>query len=237
MIIRRSEINRAREITEDRWALTLARKTQGAHQQHAFFILEGIENEQAVVRFMDLVGNSLLPNINKAHIRIVEIFEADEAALAAKALVFRCDRQMMDLRENESIAYVQWPITRQNAFRLINAITRDKEMPPLFNIIGKNSLLTASSAHSSSKDRGHNCFTFAKAKIEELDVPTIKISCDNTAYYMEHIAGITSLTLKNTNNSTSYCPYFAKVAVVGFGLLAAGYFSMEEIRHRYNMTP
>jgi len=50
-------------------------------------------------------------------------------------------------------------------------------------------------------------------------------------------AGITSLTLKNTNNSTSYCPYFAKVAVVGFGLLAAGYFSMEEIRHRYNMTP
>lgn len=236
MRTRNSEINKAYEIIESKWVLTLTRKTQGAHPQHAFFILEGIEDEQAVVWFMDLVGPGMaayLPNIKDANVRIETFKEPSEDDLKIKPLVYRCGRKMMDLRERDTIAPLHWAISKEDAGRLIEAITKDKKNPPVFNIFGKESLITASSAQSSSKERGHNCFTYAKEKIRDLDVSMIKIECDSMAYCMEHIAGITSLTLKSTNNSASYCPYFtAKTithglkVVAGVGVLTAGIYRL-----------
>lgn len=218
---RSSEIDKSYKIHEEQWVLTLARKTKGAHPQHAFLILEGIKNAQAVIYFMDLVGPKLapfLPNIKDARIR-VECFTANSKnELTDAPLLFRCQEKMMDLREGDDISSLTRYITSENAEKLIKSIREDQENPPIFNIFGESSLLTGSSAYSSSRERGHNCFTYAKEKIENLG---IEIGSNESTYYINSIAAITSFTLKGPAKPSSYCPYFAMTTVGLLGLAVA----------------
>lgn len=202
---RLSEVDENFEIDEDSWVLTLARKPHSAHPQHAFFILEGIEDGKASIWFMDLVGPGLapkLPNILDAHIRIENIQDGSEDELKRNPLLYRCQRIMMDLQGGETIMSRTWNIEKEDADRLIDAMKQDKLNPPVFNIFGKNSIITGSSASSSSKERGHNCFTYCREKIENLNVSIIRIESDEKAYCIDHIAGISSTTLNKPKTLT-----------------------------------
>ena len=237
---RLSEVDSAHKITNDWWVLTLARKNSNVFQQHAFFMLEGIENEKAVIWFMDFRGNPLKPNIKPGHTVVEKIIADTEDDLLKTPLIFRSEergekKKMMDLKEGDSITCKIWPIKKEEALKLVGSIVRDKERgphQPIFCIFGKGSLLTGSSAYSSNKERGHNCFTYAKKKIEELKSTTVKIEPNPNAYYIEMLAEVTSLTLtrpvtlnpKNVEINTSfttYCPYFSKKAVIGLATIAA----------------
>jgi hypothetical protein len=222
---RLSEINQTYKIISDNWVLSLARKLEGAHQQHAFFILEGIEDNKAVIWFMDLVGNPLLPNLQNAKIRIYTFSAESHNELKTTPLLYRCTRKMMDLTPNEQIACKTWYIAKEDAVNLISDIKKDKDNPPKFNILGEGSLLTGSSAYSSSTDRGHNCFTYAKEKINNLNCESVKLTCENTAYCVSHVADITSLTLKSTTQTSGCLPCFSKLVLTGgavLGLVALG---------------
>src|ERR1700687_4568262 len=98
MKMRNSEINKTYEINEDKWALSLVRMTQGTHQQHAFFVLEGIQNGKAVTWFMDLVGPGMsvfLPNITNSKVRVEEFSAESEIDLKNSPLLYRCKKRMM----------------------------------------------------------------------------------------------------------------------------------------------
>ena len=232
MKIRKSEIDRVNEINEEQWVLTLARKTCGVHQQHAFFILEGIIDEKATIWFMDLVGTPLLPNLSQAKIRIRNFYASSEEELSQSPLLYRCSikekgmyAEMMDLKAGDSIVRANnksWLIDKKNALMLVKNIEGDCLDPPIFNIFGKSSKLTGSSAASSSKERGHNCFTYAKEKITELRMQAIKIEENKIAYYMDQFVALTSLTLRNNQHQPFYsncCTLFAGGAVL-IGTLA-----------------
>lgn len=212
---RASEIDKTYVINANRWVLTMARKTNGSHQQHTFLIVEGIQYEKAVIWFMDLVGPGMsvwLPNVMDAHIRIEPFIANSKAEMKEESLLFRCKKRMMDLKTGDKIAQQHWFIDQVDALKLIDAITKDKERPPVFNILGKDSVITGSSAKSSSKEKGHNCFTYAKEKINDLNVLEIKIVSDRSAYYIEQVVGISSLTLKGEKkNSALYCPSYKKI--------------------------
>jgi len=245
MRTRNSEVNSSYQINEDKWVLTLTRKTtKGSHKQHAFFILEGIENRKAITYFMDLVGPKrefavLLPNIKDSKIRVESLTANTRKELDENPLLYRCKTKMMDLKPYDELALLPpWLIDKEDAQRLIDVISNDQKNPPVFNIFGESSVFTGSSAKLSSKERGHNCFTYAKEKIEELNVPDIKIECDKTTYYIDKVVGISSFTLKpiakpaTSSGSclTSRCALFSTLAVVGAGVAI-------EAARRYYFTP
>ncbi len=214
-----SEIDETHVIDENKWVLTMARKTTGSHQQHTFLIVEGIQNDQAVTWFMDLVGpgmSVLLPNILDSRIRMEHYQEQSEAELKSNPMIYRCDKRMMDLRPQDGIAEQHWYIDQEDALRLIQSINKDKEHPPVFNILGIKSVITSASAQSSSKEKGHNCFTYAREKIVSLKLPQIVIDCDNSAYYIEQVAGVSSLTLRDKRqNPRVFCPNYKTILAAG----------------------
>lgn len=221
----KSEIDTAYEINEDKWVLTLARKAQGVHTQHAFFILEGIIDKDArSIWFMDLIGNPLMPNIKNARIRIKSYSASvDDESEGQKKLIHCCEdsKNMMSIKPGDEIVYKMWHINKRDAQRLISAIEKDQKKPPIFNIFGKNSIFAGSSAVASSKEKGHNCFTYAKAKIQELDIPSIKLNTNLVAYCMEHVADMTSLTLPQPQGSTLFWKLAVGVSLAAVAGLAA----------------
>lgn len=235
---RKSEIDKTYVIDENKWVLTMARKTTGSHTQHTFLIVEGIQDGNAVVWFMDLVGpgmSVMLPNLQSSRIRIESFSAQTEAELKRDPLLFRCERRMMDVRHNDTIAEQHWYIDRESALKLIGNITSDQNSPPIFNIIGKESFITGSSAKSSSKERGHNCFTYAREKIADLNIPEITVQCDRYAHCLDQIASVSSLTLKDPNRGgVSYCPGYK--AFLAFGATVTAGVVLEAARRYYN-TP
>ena len=247
MKTRESEIDKAHKITEQKWVLTMARKSNGSHPQHAFLIVEGIENDKAVTWFMDFVGHGIapdlvLPNVLNGQIRIQPgtPFTAEtEGELERSPLIYRCKARMMDLHQDDIICSLSWPIDKEDAIRLIKNIRDEQHQPPVFNIFGKDSLLAAGSAASSSKAKGHNCFTYAKEKINGLHVQHIKVGGDASDYCLDRIACITSLTLKDPRKRTPYCPYFTRRAACITSLAIAGIGLAIEVarRHYSNAKP
>lgn len=232
METRDSELDKTYKIDANKWVLTMARKPVGAHPQHAFLILEGVKGGKAVIWFMDPIGPGMsdkLPNIKKSHIRIKDFSAASSVELDRSPLLYRCSdlrtdgsgkkiAEMMDLKQGDSIARQTWSINPEDGETLIRNIEKDQQNPPLFSIFGEKSILAGSSACSSSTNRGHNCFTYAKEKINQLNNTDIQIRCDASAYCIERIIGITSLTLKTGKELNSYCPYFSNKALTLTGL-------------------
>ena len=68
-------------------------------------------------------------------------------------------------------------IPERTAQTLIENIKSREKNPPKYNILG-NSALAASSAKSSRKPTGHNCFTFARMMLRDLNDAYIKVPGD-----------------------------------------------------------
>lgn len=227
---------KAIQSLKKKWVLSLARKTTGSHQEHAFFILEGIQDGKACIWFMDFVGNPLIPNLIKGKVRIKPDKNKDESLsyqaitieeLKKSPLIYRCPLKMMDLKPGQQIAKQIWSVSQQDAVQLIQAMEYDKLNPPNFNILGRNSIFNRGSAITSSTEAGYNCFTYAKKKITDLDSPNIKIESNTLADWAKYFASPTSLTIGGSSSLLTFCFWATTAAVaivtpmVAYGIKAA----------------
>lgn len=160
---RRSEVDSNHVITDQSWAISLARLPDFS-SEHAFLVIEGITGEQAQTCFADFVADksalfqdSLTPNGSKM------------------GLLYRCNYQLMNVKAGDKLLSNTWIIDKDKALSLIREVKAMK--PPKYNILG-DTMLSLSSAKSSSNETGHNCFTFAKMVLRNLNEPTIRVRED-----------------------------------------------------------
>lgn len=200
METRKSEINTTFVIKKEEWVISLVRKADSL-SQHAFLVLEAIEQGKATIYFMDFIGRNWttsLPNSDIGSVRYKSYSEPQD-----KPLIFCCESKMMDLKQGSSISSRSWYINSDDALLLLQSIQaeRGKEFP--FNILGKQSILTASSATSSSKESGHNCFTWAREKLHSVKDDSIKVQGSNAVEFFNKIVAITGLNVTDVSYLTS----------------------------------
>ena len=131
--VKYSEVDPTRPIMNNMWVVSLVRKTEGVHREHAFLILEGRENETSKIWFIDFVGpnfegaglRAYVPGLEPGKIRV----EVNEGDLSDK-LLFSCRRNMMDIHKGDGISYLSWNIPKSNAMELVDNIVRAKDSPP-----------------------------------------------------------------------------------------------------------
>ncbi len=165
-----SAIDSSRPILDNVWVISLVRKPDDVHAEHAFLILEGKQGNRSKIWFMDFIGKSVLPGMGDGRIRI----HADEGNLNEE-LLFCCNSRMMDIRRGDRLLYASWNISSDKGKQLITAVTQAKSKPPKFNILGQQSLLAIGTGASSSKATGHNCFTWAKEQLRNLNDSHIQL--------------------------------------------------------------
>lgn len=225
---RKSQINETYIIREDKWVISLARKDNvisGIWTQHAFLVLEGIENGKPTIYFMDFVGEHWelsLPNSEIGRVRFVEINgeEVDNCNPSKNNLIFQCKSKMMNIITSDKIASKQWFINKDDALRLIHNVKSEKnfEKKYPFSILGKQSVLTGSSAESSNKVRGHNCFTWAKEKLKAAD---IEVKGSDTVEWINNYACITGFTVNSPSWISSYSIFNTKCATATAVIIGA----------------
>lgn len=168
---RYSEVDPSRIITDGHWLISLVRKPDGAHSEHAFLILEGKESNIARIWFMDFVGEPMLPGINDGKIRL----EHFEGALGDK-LLLSCKLRMMDITRGSRLLFCSWAVPSEAALQLVRSVKGRQLAPPKFNILGCSSVFASSTAGSSSKSVGHNCYTWAREQLNNLEQSHIIMS-------------------------------------------------------------
>ena len=182
-VIKRSEIDSTYSVTDEFWAISLVRLPDSSHVQHAFLVLEGQTDNKSMIWFADFVAknwlNAFSPGLREGKVRI-DYHELEGVANSSSKLLFLCKKEMMEIRQSDRLLYSTWRISESTAKTLIQNIETQKEKPPKYNMIG-NTALAASSATLSSNDTGHNCFTFARMMLHDLNDETIHIPQDKLA--------------------------------------------------------
>ena len=206
---KRCEVDRTRIITNDYWAVSLVRLPHSSNDEHAFLVLEGIKGNKSMIWFADFVANSLdllLPGIRGGKVRI-DYHESEGIAGSSNKLLIQCHKKLMQVREGDRWLNKTWHIRKDTAQMLINNIEDQKKDPPKYNILG-DSMVAASSATSSSNATGHNCFTFAKMMLNDLDDEYIKVPQDTLE---DWICSVTSRYLVDNqmNNKLSLSWWYA----------------------------
>ena len=176
----RSEIDRSRIITNEYWAISLVRLPDTLHCEHAFLVLEGKTEEKSMIWFADFVANDATalfsPEIQDGRVRI-EYHDSEEMVSSPGELLYLCRKEMMEIAEDSSLVYSTWPISEPNAQKLINNLEMQKNDPPKYNVAGSTAL-AAGSATLVGYPTGHNCFTFAKMMLHDLNKEYIHVPGD-----------------------------------------------------------
>jgi hypothetical protein len=167
---RYSEIDKSRPVLNEHWVISLVRKPDDTHSEHAFLIVEGRDDNRALIWFIDFVGEPMLSGMANGKIRIY-----DYAGEGQEKLLFLCNKQMMNIRRGDRLLYTSWNISKASVQELIKAVTAQKNNPPTFNLLGKNSVFGITTGKASSRDVGHNCFTWAKEKLFDLNLEHIQL--------------------------------------------------------------
>jgi hypothetical protein len=200
---RPSEINKTFIIKEEEWVISLARIANTSFTQHAFIIIEAIEDKKPSIYFIDFIGPHWLKSIPKNEIGEIRFHRYGEENKAPEGLIFSCKRRMMKLNPGDYIGSKQWYISKDKALELIQLVQQEKEqnIKIPFNILGNESSLAKSSAKVSNKKLGHSCFTWAKEKLHAINDPSIQIKSNTIGDFIniDEIASITALTAKNVH--------------------------------------
>ena len=177
---KRSEIDQTRIITNDVWTVSLVRLPDSRSSQHAFLVVEGKSGNTSKIWFLDFVANDqsdlYLPGMREGKVR-VDFLKSNQASGSSNQLLFEGRKKMMKIHSYDRLLFSTWQIRKFTAETLIKNIQVQEANPPKYNILG-NSKLAASSASSISKDTGHNCFTFARTMLHDLNDEYIMIPED-----------------------------------------------------------
>ncbi|XP_078367949.1 uncharacterized protein LOC144651811 [Oculina patagonica] len=211
----RSEIDKSRPILDLIWVVSIVRLVRFPPTQHAFIVLEGKTGRKSEIWFADFVAkqrsDTFSPGTNDGKVR-VEHFESEEGG----ALLFKCQKKMMNVRAGDKLNARSWMISKDNAKKLIEQIEAHANNPPKFNLLGNSSVLAELSADSTDNLTGHNCFTFAKKMLYDLNDDNIQLPEDS----LEKLISITSRTLDNGQSYGSLILILSGV-IVGFVLCKA----------------
>ena len=177
---KRSEIDPTRVITDEDWTVSLVRLPDSSNSEHAFLVVEGISGNKSMIWFVDFVANEqsdvYRPGMRDGKVR-VDFHEWNEVPGTSSKLLFQGRKKMMQIYNSDRLLFSTWQIPKFTAATLINNIQAQKASPPKYNILG-NTKLAGSSATSSSMDTGHNCFTFARTMLRDLNAKYITIPED-----------------------------------------------------------
>ena len=150
----------------------------------------------------DLLNNK----VKNGKVRLEYHDSTEPANGSSSKLLFRCKRRMMDIREVDRLLSLTWKVHKSTAKKLIDSITKKRSTPPKFNHLGNK---------SSVKPNGHNCFTFAKDLLRDLNDENIKLQADSVG---DFIYSATSRLL--VDNQLVY--ERREIYKIGFGAFATG---------------
>ncbi len=191
---KRSEVDPTRIFTDNVWAVSMVRLPNTKTSKHVFLVLEGTEADKSIIWFVDFVANDIFnlvsPGMRDGKVRM-DYHELEDDG-ASEKMLFRCDREMMTVRSGDRLLYSTWSIPKATAKSLIKNIQEQQKDPPKFNILG-DSKLAASSAFSSSNPTCHNCFTFARMMLRNLNDEYIQIPQDKFDKWIASVPGRTLL--------------------------------------------
>lgn len=181
-VYKRSEVDPTRVITDECWAVSLVRLPDRSNSEHAFIVLEGKTGKMSKIWFADFVAvhwfDAVKPGTEDGKVRM-ESHESEAVTdRTSGRLLFKCQKRMMDVRASDRLLFSTWLIAKSAAENLIRMIVAQQEKPPKYHMLGDNSVLARSSASSSSNPNGHNCFTFAKMMLRDLNDPFVELPED-----------------------------------------------------------
>lgn len=177
---KRSEVDPTRVITDECWAVSLVRLPDRPNREHAFIVLEGKTGRRSKIWFADFVPAQRFgvvePGTREGKVRM-ESFESVAVAgqTSDQPLLFKCQRIIMDIKETDRWLYTTWLIAKSTAENLIQNIKAQQQNPPRFHILGNRSVFAEGAAELTGNPTGHNCFTFAKKMLHDLNDPFIQL--------------------------------------------------------------
>ena len=222
---KRSEIDPTRIITNEYWAVSLVRlpDTTYKNKEHAFLVLEGKTGNMSIIWFADFVANNpfdlLRPGIRDGKVRMDY---HDDEAVASSELLFRCRRNMMEIKKADRLLYSTWSIPKPTAEKLIQNIQAQESNPPKYNVLG-NSVLAACSATSSSNPTSHNCFTFARMMLHDLNDKYIEIPEDRLGRWIYSATSRFLVDRQFNNQISNYTLLFGLLTFMAGALIAYTY--------------
>ena len=222
-----SEIDQTRVITDQHWTVSLVRLPDRSNGEHAFIVLEGKSGGKSMVWFVDFVAvnwfDVACPTGTHDGIVRMEYHESEGVTDPESRLLFKCQKKMMDVRDSDRLLYSTWLITETTAKNLTQTIKEHQKNPPKYHVLGDKSVVARGSAISSSNPTGHNCFTFAKMILRNLDDARIQLPEGGLDTW---IGSATSRYLvdKQVSKSTKRCPYRTSWSQLMFAFLAGGVF-------------
>ena len=179
-----SEVDPIRMITNRYWVISLVRLPDTLYSEHAFLILEGKTGSKSMIWFVDFVASDKLdllrPGIRDGKVRM-EYHESE--AGSSRKLLFQCSKMMMKIRKDDRFVYSSWLVSKSAALKLIQNVETQKNDPPKYIVLGDSALATGL-ATASSKSTGHNCFTFAKKMLHDLNDEYIQVPADKVAEWI-----------------------------------------------------
>ena len=220
----RSEIDPTRIITDEVWTVSLVRLPDSNYSEHAFLVVEGKSGNKSKIWFLDFVASDgsdfFRPGMRDGKVR-VDFHELNGVPDSSSKLLFQGRKKIMKIQKSDRLLFSTWPIPKVTAETLIKNIQAQKASPPKYNILG-NTKLAASSATSSSKDIGHNCFTFARTMLRDLNDEYIMIPEDTLDKWIVSSAS-RYLGEKQVNNKSWKPTTFALVLALVFltGIITA----------------
>ncbi len=225
--MQRSEIDPSRIITNEYWAISLVRLPDRSNSEHAFLVLEGKTSTKSMIWFVDFVAREpfglLCPGIRDGVVRI-DYRELAREAGPSNRLLFQCKKTLMNIKRGDRVLFSAWLIPKTAAEKLIQNIEMQERNPPKYNIFG-NTALAGSSRSVSGKDPGHNCFTFARTMLCDLNEEYIVIPSNTLPSW------ILTATLSYPLDKLGYGPWdgvrFTALTILGtlvIGIAAAHLF-------------
>ena len=179
-----SEVDPIRMITNEYWLISLVRLPDTLHPEHAFLVLEGKTGSKSMIWFVDFVANDYLdllrPGIRDGKVRMEP---HESGASPSTKLLFKCRKTMMKIRKDDRFLYSSWLVSKSAALKLIENVETQKNDPPKYNVLGDSALATGL-ATASSKSTGHNCFTFARMTLHDLNDEYIQVPGDKVAEWI-----------------------------------------------------
>ncbi len=138
-------------------------------------------------------------------------------------LLYACKNPLMALQPGDTIHSKSWTITAEQAAQLKQAIDKDKQHPPGYLLLGNRHSMQQTAEKSSSNGKRHNCFTWARERINACVHPDAKIPDGDV---MGWLYTQTSRYLPATVNRHSlwYQKPIAIAAITATGTAVASYY-------------
>ena len=196
--VMRSAVHDAFHLNYEIWVVSLMRKAEEGNTEHAFLMVEGINQfGNLVVKRYDLVKHE----VRKGYADILIRPENDEENSNLETVV--------NLTKGDKCFYQSWQITREQASHLHSNVLLDRQIANdshqgiSYQIVGNEAILPNPSSPSNICKQGHNCFTWAREKLRVLNDPAISNSIKSKI--TDCIAAKTSLYLKDPEKEKSNC--------------------------------